>query len=287
MPQLARFRETRPARAWRRYRDVRGNVLAAGLGYFAFFSIFPAVALAFSVFGFVLRGHPEFLVSIADQLNTSLPGFVQDAQHPEGLIPVQAPGVGALTITGVIAFVTLVLAGLGGLGAARAGIRAVFGDEGPGGNLITNKARDIGVLCSLGLGIALSAVLTSAIGAASGWIAEYLGMPGQGWTLMLAGLAVSIAVDTALIMLLLQVFSGVSVPLRDLFQGALVGGVGFSLLKLSAGILLPRITTNPLYASIAIEVGLLVWLNLIARLLLISAAWAANDIDEMRGLIES
>ena len=82
-------------------------------------------------------------------------------------------------------------------------------------------------------------------------------------------------------MLLLRVLSGVPVPWRDLSQGALVGGVGFSLLKLSATTLLPRVTANPLFASIAIVVGLLFWLNLIARLTLISAAWAANDVDEV------
>jgi membrane protein len=30
-------------------------------------------------------------------------------------------------------------------------------------------------------------------------------------------------------------------------------------------------------------VGLLIWLNLIARLILISAAWAANDLDAIHG----
>ena len=51
---FSRLRNGKPWRAWRRYSEARGNVLAAGVGYFAFFSVFPAVALAFSVFGFVL-----------------------------------------------------------------------------------------------------------------------------------------------------------------------------------------------------------------------------------------
>jgi membrane protein len=82
---------------------------------------------------------------------------------------------------------------------------------------------------------------------------------------------------------LLRVVSGVPVPWRDLRQGALVGGVGLSLLKISASALLPRLTANPFFASFAIVVGLLIWLNLIARLVLICAAWAANDLDEIHG----
>lgn len=282
-PLFARFRASKPWRAWKRYGDARGNILAAGIGYFAFFSIFPAVALAFTVFGFVLRGYPELLPSIAASLNANLPGFVKDAQHPEGLIPIVAPRAAALTITGVIAFVSLVLAGMGWLGAVREGVRAVFGVQGSAGNIVTTKLRDLGVLFTLGVGIALSAVLTSVVGAGADWIAERIGMSDQGWILVLAGLMVSVLADTGLMMLLLRVLSGAPVHWRDLLPGSLVGGVGFSLLKLSASTLLPRVTANPLFASIAIVIGLLFWLNLIARLTLISAAWAANDVDQLHG----
>jgi len=280
---VARLREGRPWRAWKRYGDARGSVLAAGVGYFAFFSIFPATALAFAVFGFFLRGHPELLGSITDQLNQNLPGFVRDAQHPDGIIVVQAPGATALTVTGVIAFLTLVLAGMGWLGAVRDGIRSVFGAPRSAGGMISTKLRDLGVLVTLGVGIAMSAVLTSAVGGAAGWIAGQLGVPGKGGILTIAGLSVSVLADTGLMLVLLRVVSGVVVPWREMLPGALVGGVGFSLLKISAAALLPRLTANPFFASFAIVVGLLIWLNLIARLTLISAAWAANDVDEHRG----
>jgi len=177
---LARWGRSRPGRAWKRYADARGNVLAAGVGYFAFFSIFPAIALAFAVFGFVLRGHPDLLGSVIGQLGGYLPGLIRDAQHPDGLIPVQAPPAVALTITGVIAFVALVLGGLGWLGATRDGIRAVFGVPGSSGNLITNKVRDLGVLFTLGLGVAIFAVLTTGVGAAAGWVAEQIGLTRDG-----------------------------------------------------------------------------------------------------------
>jgi membrane protein len=280
----ARWGASRPGRAWKRYADARGNILAAGIGYFAFFSIFPAVALAFAVFGFVLRGHPDLLTSVFDQLSAYLPGLIKDAQHPDGLISMQAPPAVALTITGVIAFVALVLGGLGWLGATREGVRAVFGAQGSAGNLISNKVRDLGVLFTLGLGVALVAVLTSAVGAGAGQIAQWLGFPGEAWILELTGFAVSVLADTALMMVMLRVVSGVRVPWRDLSQGSLVGGVGLSLLKFFAATVLPLLTANPLYASFAIVVGLLVWLNLIARLILISAAWAANDVDQIRGV---
>lgn len=279
----ARLMESRPGLAWQRYADARGNMLAAGIGYFAFFSIFPAVALAFSVFGFVLREHRDLLQSVFAQLGRYLPGMVRDDQHRDGLIAAQAPPAVALTVTGVIALVILVLAGLGWLRAVREGIRAVFGAKGSGRNLITNTARDLGVLFTLGLGIALVAVLTTGVAGAAGWIAGGIGLSDGGWVVGIADFAVSVLADTALMIVLLRVVSGVTVPWRDLFQGALVGGVGFSLLQITAAALLPRLSANPLFASFAVVVGLLIWLNLIARLTLISAAWAANDVDEIHG----
>jgi membrane protein len=280
---LARFETTRVFRAWKRYSDARGNVLAAGVGYFAFFSIFPAAALAFSIFGFFLGTHPDLLAAMADQLNQNLPGFVKDVNNPGGIIALKAPKASALTITGVIAFLSLVLAGMGWLGAVRDGVRAVFGLPGSAGNLISTKVRDLGVLLTLGLGIATFSVLSSGVGVAAGWIAEQLGMSGHGWILKLATFGVSIAADTGLMMLLLRVVASVFIPWRVLVPGALVGGVGFSLLKISATVLLPRVTTNPLFASLAIMVGLLFWLNLIARLTLVSAAWVANDVERTYG----
>ena len=55
----SRFQRTEVMRAWQRYSVARGNLLAGGVTYFAFFSIFPAVALAFTIFGALLRGTPN------------------------------------------------------------------------------------------------------------------------------------------------------------------------------------------------------------------------------------
>lgn len=52
---LDRVEASWPDSACKRYGDHNGDLLAAGVGYFAFFSIFPALALAFAIFGFVLR----------------------------------------------------------------------------------------------------------------------------------------------------------------------------------------------------------------------------------------
>ena len=61
-----------------------------------------------------------------------------------------------------------------------------------------------------------------------------------------------------------------------MWWGALIGAVGFELLKSAATLLLAGTLTNPVYASFAVLVGLLVWINLVMRLVLFSAAWTAT-----------
>lgn len=279
---LQRAKATRPWRAWTRYGDAHGSVLAGGVGYFAFFSIFPAVALAFAVFGFVLRDHPALLDSVTSALRDQLPGMVKDPGNPSsgGIISVQAPGARALTITGVVSFVGLVIAGTGWLDAMRTGIRAVFGVENATGNPVMVKLRDLGVMVTLGLCIAVSGVFTSAASGAAGRVAHLLGIGGATWLVQAVVLVVSAAADTGLMIVLLRVLSGVAVPWRALLQGAVIGGVGLTLMKAFAGQVIGHATSNPLLASLGIVVGLLVWLNLMSRLTLLSAAWAANDLDD-------
>ena len=64
----------------------RGGVLAGGIAYFAFFSLFPALTLGFAIFGFVLRDHPDLYHDIVHSVSTTLPGIVKDSEHPDGLL---------------------------------------------------------------------------------------------------------------------------------------------------------------------------------------------------------
>ena len=82
----ARAQRTEAWRAWQRYGVAQGGLLAAGIGYFSFFSLFPAVALAAVVFGFILQGRPDLLAAIGDALNAALPGFVKTDANPSGLV---------------------------------------------------------------------------------------------------------------------------------------------------------------------------------------------------------
>ena len=274
-----RFQTTPVWKAWKRYSDSRGNLLAGGVGYFAFFSVFPAVLLAFTIFGFVLSGQPDLLDQVKDAINGMLPGFVKTPSNPDGIINVNAPTRATLSVSGAVAAVGLVLSGTGWLSALRGAIRDIFGVEGSPGNVVVAKLRDLGVLVVLGAGILVSAVVGSVAGAAAQWVAELVGLGSQQWLLTFVALVVGVLLDAGIIMLMLRVLTGVEVPWRALRSAAIFGGIGLTLLKKFGTLLLTSTTHNPLFLTFATVVGLLVWLNFMSRIVLVSAAWAANDLD--------
>jgi membrane protein len=270
----------KPYRANERYNEVRGNLLSSGIAYYAFFSVFPAFAIAAVIFGFVLRGRPELLDSVGNALNQALPGFVKTATNPTGLITLQEPQLSLLTIGGIVALVSLVLSGIGWIGSFRDGIRASLGAQGSPGNVLTDKLRDLGVFVAFGSAFLVSAVLTSVIGAAADWVAQRIGLGSNTVVVTVVGILVGFAVDVGILVLLLRVLSGVSLPWSVVRQAALVGGALLGIVKIFGLELIGNATKSPLLGSVAIVIGLLFWLNLIARIVLLSACWAYLDVAD-------
>ncbi|EWT02778.1 ribonuclease BN [Intrasporangium oryzae NRRL B-24470] len=275
---VAWARETRAWSAWQRYTGANGNLLSAGVAYYSFFSIFPAATLAFTIFGFVLRGRPELLASVVSWFETMFPGMVKTPEHPDGIISVTTPAALTLTLTGVVALLVLLWAGLGWVGALRTGIRGIFGLGAWPGTFVAGKARDLAVLFVLGFAILVSAVLSTLLGAVTGSVASWVGLAGEGPLVAVLGLFVAVLVDTAIMVVLLRILSGVPLPWANVRDGAIVGAVLLTVLKYFGAQLIARSTSNPLLGAVAVSVGLLVWLNLIARVVLLSAAWSADKV---------
>ncbi len=269
---------THAYRAWTRFGQERGNLLAAGIGYFSFFSLFPAGALAGVVFGFFLANRPDLLEAVATSIDSTLPGFVKTASNPEGLIELSAPSTATLSITGIVAVVTLVMSGLGWIGALREGIRAIFSVSDKPGNPVLVKLRELAVMAVLGVAILVSASATSVVGTASRGVLSDL--PGGPLALSLLAAIVGFIIDTGVMVVLLRFLSGVPLPWRDIRNGALIGGAGLTIAKALGATLIAQATRNPLFGSVVVVIGLLFWLNLIAKIVLLAAAWAANDIDD-------
>lgn len=143
------------------------------------------------------------------------------------------------------------------------------------------------LLVGLG-GAALATLAVSTVGStAVGWTADLIGIPesGAGGVLLrVAALVVAVAADFLLLLYLLSLLPGVEPPRRRLMVAALLGAVGFELLKLLLGSYMKGVAGKSMYGAFGVPIALLLWINFTAKLLLFCAAWTATGSKEEEGV---
>ncbi|MFI0405165.1 YihY/virulence factor BrkB family protein [Actinomadura sp. 3N508] len=260
------------ARAFNRYRERRGDRLAAALTCYGFLSFFPLLALAYSLLGYLVGVSSEARDYFVRAVNSLLPGLSEELQVEQI--------AQSKTAVGIIGLAALLVTGQSWVQVLREGLRDMWGNEpGGGGNYAVKRLWDLAVLAFLGAvlicGMAVSTVTTSATHSVLGWFGLE-DVTGAGTGLRLLSLACATAFNTVVFLVLFTRLSGTRAPWRRIFRGALFGAVGFELLKLIATLLIARTTANPVYGAFAVLVGLMVWINIVSRFTLFAAAWTAT-----------
>lgn len=269
-------RERRPfidhfVRAFSRYQSDAGDRLAAAVTYFGFLSFFPLVALAFSVAGFVVDAYPDAQQKLTEQINSFLPGLSDK-------LDVATIG-DAKVATGIVGLAGLLFAGLGWIDALREAVRTIWHHNVQAGNFIVKKLVDIGVLAGLGLTLLASLVVTGVSSAAMSWFLDQLGIQNNIAArvgLRVVGIALALLVDFAVFLYLFTRLPRLNTPFRRVAKGAVLGAVGLEILKVVGSLLVSRTTSNPVYGAFAVVVGLLIWINLVSRFTLFTAAWTVT-----------
>jgi inner membrane protein YhjD len=266
-------------RAYDRYREQRGDRMAAALSFYGFLSFFPLVALGFAVMGYAVAISPDARAAVAKAIDQLVP----ELSHRLPVAQIAEAKAGA----SVFALVGLMWSGLGWIGIWRESIRTIWQADAESGNTVVNRLRDLGVLCLLGLALLTSVILSSLASATThavlGWIGLE-GVPGAGSLLRLVALSVAVIADGLIFFVLFSTLSGTRASPLQLLRGCLFGAVGFEVLKLAGALLVVHTMRNPVYASFAVIVGLAVWINLSSRFILFAAAWTATrrvvlDVD--------
>jgi inner membrane protein YhjD len=258
-------------RAYDRYREQRGDRLAAALSFYGFLSFFPLVALAFAITGYAVAISPGARDAVSEAIDQVVPRIADK-------LPVQQIAA-AKAGASVFALVGLAWSGLGWIGVWRESLRTIWRGAEANGNTILNKLRDLGVLGLLGLAllasVTLSGFTTSATHAVLRWIG-LAGVAGAGTFLRLVAVSVAIAANTLIFLVLFSQLAGTRATWRQLLRGCVFGAVGFEVLKLIGAYLVGHTVRNPVYASFAVLAGLLVWMNVASRFILFTAAWTAT-----------
>ncbi|MFD4959818.1 YihY/virulence factor BrkB family protein [Microbacterium sp. NPDC058389] len=275
----------KPVRVWFHYLERRGFMLADSITYRALFSVFAAVLLGFSFAGLWLHDNPVAWQAMIDTVNAAIPGLIGE----NGLIKPEALSQPiAFTLTGVASLIALAGAAIGAIGSLRAALRTLADEIHDDVFWIWVIVRNLLLALAIGGGFVLSAAATMYGSALIDAMNDWFG--GEGWVADLASWTLALlaifGLDAGIIALGFVVLSGVRAPARVLWPGALIGAVGLTVLQQLSGLFVRGAASNPLFATFAGLIALLLWFNLSAQVMLIASTWiivgVAERVDPVR-----
>lgn len=259
-------------RAGQHYVRVNGNGLAGSVTYFAFLSFFPILALAFFVVGLVSKLYPGARDDLVTAIGTVLPHIIGSGEGQVRLETVQD----AAGTAGLFGALGLLYTGLAWLSGMRAALETVFEmprSRFPG--FVVGKLRDLTFLVVLGSTLLVSVAVTGVVTGSSTWLLDLVDLGHDlSWLVHMLGAVVGVAADTVLFYLLFRLLARPVTPRRALWQGALLGAVGFEVLKLGSTLLLAASRGRPAFQVFGIALIVLVWINYFSRVVMLAAAWA-------------
>lgn len=270
------------------YSERRGPMLADSVTYRALFSVFAGLLLGFSIVGLWLAGDPAAWKSVVGAVQSVIPGLI----GRDGVVQVSDLRVPVtLSITGVLSLLALVGAALGAIGSLRTAVRVICGTTHDDVLWVWVVLRNLLLAVGIGAAFLFSAALTVVgrvgVDALTSLLGIHSDSPVATWAVRLVSLLVVYALDVALIAGVFRLLSGLRPAARSLWTGALLGGLGLLVLQELSGLFVGGATSNPLLASFASLLALLIWLNLSSQVILVSCALVVTLEDERRDRVHA
>lgn len=270
---LDRFQRKRPWLATpvavvKRFTEHDGGRMSAAIAFYAFFSLFPLLLVFISVLELVLDDRPQLRADLVDSAIGRLPLVGQQ---------IDAPNTAASggSIAGVVVGLGGALwAGLGATAALAGGFGTIW-DVRPSQNpnFVMKRLQGLLAVVSIAFLVAASTVI--------GNIASILGV--NAVTVGL-GLVLNLGLNIGGLLLVFHFLSPNLDPWRVHVPGGVLGGVVIFLLQQVGGAIARRYIENAsdTYGTLAVVIGLLVWLHLVTRVIILAAetnAVVAHDLS--------
>ncbi len=278
-----------PVRVWRHFLQHNGFLLAAGVSYQALFAIFAAIYLAFAIAGLWLGGSEDAVNGLIAIINSYIPNLILPeggVVTPEQVQDIASNTTGVLSITGLIALGTVIWTAIGWVTFSRRAVRDIFGLPPDRRSYVLLKARDLLAALIFGIALVVGSVLTSASATVLSWILTQLGWDSGSdsvnVSIRIGTVLVSFALMSSALASMVRFLTGTSLHWGTIWPGALLGGGAMTVLQYGAGFLLSYTPSNPLLATFAIFIGLLLWFRVNGVVMLVAASWiavAAQDRD--------
>ncbi|GAB94909.1 hypothetical protein KILIM_014_00450 [Kineosphaera limosa NBRC 100340] len=273
------IKESRPVRALQRYGKARGGLLAGGIAYSAIFSIVAALTIAWTVFMATIGGNEELRSQVIEAVNEALPGILQDGSGQGMINPDALVLDSAVNVASIVAALVLLWTAIGMMTNIRSCVQDMFGIVAPVENPVLQKVRDLLGFIAMAFGIVSSALLGTAASTLGQVVIGFIGLDGSpvaSFLVRAGGLLAAAAMSAVTFAFLFRVTAAVRPLRKDLWLGSAVGGVAVQVILFLGTSIVSSVSDNPLLAASASLATLLLFVNLLARVLLMVAAFTAN-----------
>ena len=273
--RLEALRQRRPfidhvVRMIQHYGAVKGNLQAGAVTYFGFLSFFPIMALAFFVVGWVSKVYPDAQDLLVEAINGLFADNIQ--------LDLSAFEKGAAT-AGLIGLAGVLYAGLGWLSAMREALIVVFEEparEQP--NFVVGKVRDLVTLALIGVTLMVSVAVTGLVSGFATQVLSWLTLDTELAPLVtLLTVLLGLAANVLLFFTMFELLARPNAPRSAVVKGAVLGAVGFELIKRLSFLLLGSTQESEAFQLFGIALILVVWIYYFSRVVMYAAAWAQTD----------
>ncbi len=253
-----------------RFNEDKAARLGASLAYYTIFSIAPLLVIAIAIAGFVFgekAAQGEVIGTIqgvvGQQAGQAIQTMVESASQP------RAGGI-LITLLGVA---TLLLGASGVFGALQDSLNTIWGVQTkPGGGIkgiVKERFFSFTLVIGTGFLLLVSLVVTAGLAAVGKWFSDYI--PGGTGAWEALNFVFSLAVITILFMLIFKYVPDAQIAWRDLFIGAFVTALLFTIGKFAIGLYLGRSSVTSAYGAAGSLILVLLWIYYSAQILFLGA----------------
>ena len=263
-----------------RYNKRLGPQFAAGVTYFSVLSMVPILMFAFSMLGLTLTVlRPDLM----DQIMETIVAELGTSSLAESLGDVVDHALSNWASVILVAVVTASYSGSNWVGNLKRAVRVMWADSFTDGALKGNFFAELAINLAIFVGLLATVVLSLGVASVGGGfsrqVIEWLGwshLPGIGFVFQAVGLVLSLVASWILIAFLFVVLPKSTVAPRAWLTGTLIGAVFVTALQQTAGRLVEVFSRNPAFAVFGSLIVLMLVFNVLATIILMSAAWVGT-----------
>lgn len=251
------------------WQEDKVPLLAAALAYYTIFSLAPLLIIVIAIAGLAFgeeaaRGTLDNQIAglVGTDGAKTIQTMIQSAYQPSSGI-----------VASVISIVTLLLGASGVFAQLQEALNTIWEappKKGDGiGSMVKSRTLSFAMVLVIGFLLLVSLVISAALATVNSFFSSLL--PGFDFLWQLVNFAISFAVITVLFGLIYRVLPDVKVPWSDVWHGAVVTSLLFTVGKWLIGLYLGHSSVSSAYGAAGSFVVVLIWVYYSAQILLFGA----------------